>query len=261
MTSALWIAKTGLDAQQTRLAVISNNLANVNTMGYKRSRAVFEDLLYQNVRQVGANSSESTELPSGLLIGTGVRTVATEKIHSQGNMVLTEKSLDVAISGRGYLQILRPDGSTGYTRDGSLQLSADGQIVTANGMELQPSITIPQDSLAVSISTDGIVSVTTSGNAAPQQVGQIQIADFTNPTGLQPIGDNLYLESAASGAPVTGVPGTSGMGTLLQGSLESSNVNVVKEMVDMIEAQRAYEINSKAISTADQMLQYLNNNV
>lgn len=261
MTSALWIAKTGLDAQQTRLAVISNNLANVNTMGYKRSRAVFQDLLYQNVRQVGANSSESTQLPSGLLIGTGVRTVATEKIHSQGNLVLTEKSLDVAIKGRGYLQVLRPDGSTGYTRDGALQLSADGQLVTANGLELQPSITIPQDALSINISNDGQVSVNFSSQAAPQQVGQIQIADFTNPTGLQPIGDNLYVESAASGSPVTGNPGSDSLGELLQGSLESSNVNVVKEMVDMIEAQRSYEINSKAISTADQMLQYLNNNV
>jgi len=261
MTSALWIAKTGLDAQQTRLAVISNNLANVNTMGYKRSRAVFQDLLYQNVRQVGANSSESTQLPSGLLIGTGVRTVATEKIHSQGNLVLTEKSLDVAIKGRGYLQVLRPDGSTGYTRDGALQLSADGQLVTANGLELQPSITIPQDALSINISNDGQVSVNLSSQAAPQQVGQIQIADFTNPTGLQPIGDNLYVESAASGSPVTGNPGSDSLGELLQGSLESSNVNVVKEMVDMIEAQRSYEINSKAISTADQMLQYLNNNV
>jgi len=261
MTSALWIAKTGLDAQQTRLAVISNNLANVNTMGYKRSRAVFQDLLYQNVRQVGANSSESTQLPSGLLIGTGVRTVATEKIHSQGNLVLTEKSLDVAIKGRGYLQVLRPDGSTGYTRDGALQLSADGQLVTANGLELQPSITIPQDALSINISNDGQVSINLSSQAAPQQVGQIQIADFTNPTGLQPIGDNLYVESAASGSPVTGNPGSDSLGELLQGSLESSNVNVVKEMVDMIEAQRSYEINSKAISTADQMLQYLNNNV
>jgi len=217
--------------------------------------------LYQNIRQVGANSSETTELPSGLLIGTGVRTVATEKIHSQGNMVLTEKSLDVAIKGRGYLQVLRPDGSTGYTRDGELQLSAEGQLVTANGMEIQPAITIPQDALAINISIDGIVSVNLSTSATPQQVGQLQIADFTNPTGLQPIGDNLYLESAASGAPVVGVPATNGLGELLQGSLESSNVNVVKEMVDMIEAQRAYEINSKAISTADQMLQYLNNNV
>ena len=261
MTSALWIAKTGLDAQQTRLSVISNNLANVNTIGYKRSRAVFEDLLYQNIRQVGANSSEATELPSGLLIGTGVRTVATEKIHTQGNVVVTDKSLDVAVKGRGYLQVLRPDGSTGYTRDGELQLNADGQLVTANGLEVQPAITIPSDALSVNISEDGLVSVNVSNATAPQQVGQIQIADFTNPTGLQPIGDNLYVESAASGAPIVGVPGANGLGTILQGSLESSNVNVVKEMVDMIEAQRSYEINSKAISTADQMLQYLNNNV
>lgn len=261
MTSALWIAKTGLDAQQTRLSVISNNLANVNTMGYKRSRAVFEDLLYQNVRQVGANSSEATELPSGLMIGTGVRTVATEKIHSQGNIIETEKSLDLAVSGRGYLQILRPDSSVGYTRDGSLQVNSQGQMVTASGMLLQPAITIPDNALSITISTDGIVSVSLAGNTTPQQVGNIQLADFTNPTGLQPIGENLYIESAASGAPQLGVPGSSGIGTVIQGSLEGSNVNVVTEMVDMIEAQRSYEINSKAISTADEMLQYLNNNV
>ncbi|MFV2056295.1 MAG: flagellar basal-body rod protein FlgG [Thiohalomonadales bacterium] len=261
MSSALWVAKTGLDAQQTRLSVIANNLANVNTMGYKRSRAVFEDLLYQNVRQVGAQSSESTVLPSGLMLGTGVRTVATEKIHSQGNIIETSKSMDIAISGRGYLQILRPDGTLGYTRDGSLQLSSEGQVVNSSGMLLQPSITIPPNAQSISISSDGIVSVSLAGTAAPTQVGTIQLADFANATGLQPIGENLYIESGASGNPQVGVPGINGIGTLIQGSLESSNVNVVKEMVDMIEAQRSYEINSKAISTADDMLQYLTNNI
>ena len=261
MSSALWVAKTGLDAQQTRLSVISNNLANVNTMGYKRSRAVFEDLLYQNVRQVGAQSSESTVLPSGLMLGTGVRTVATEKIHSQGNIIETSKSMDVAIAGRGYLQILRPDGTLGYTRDGSMQLSSTGQIVNSSGMQLQPAITIPVNAQSISISSDGIISVSIPGTATPTQVGTIQLADFANATGLQPIGENLYIESGASGAPQVGSPGANGLGTLIQGSLESSNVNVVKEMVDMIEAQRSYEINSKAISTADDMLQYLTNNI
>lgn len=261
MTTALWVAKTGLDAQQTRLSVIANNLANVNTMGYKRSRAVFEDLLYQNVRQVGAQSSESTELPSGLSLGTGVRTVATEKIHSQGNVVETEKSLDVAISGRGFLQILRPDGSVGYTRDGSLQVNGQGQVVTASGSPVQPAITIPANALSLSISTDGIVSASIPGSTTPSQIGTIQLADFTNPTGLQPIGENLFLESGSSGTPQVGTPGLNGLGTVIQGSLETSNVNVVKEMVDMIEAQRSYEMNSKAIKTADEMLQFLTNNV
>lgn len=261
MSSALWIAKTGLDAQQTRLSVISNNLANVNTNGYKRSRAVFEDLLYQTVRQVGAQSSENTELPSGLMLGTGVRTVATEKIHSQGNMVQTEKPTDLAISGRGFFQVLRPDGSMGYTRDGSFQLNSESQLVTAGGLLVQPTITMPSDTQSISVSTDGIVSISTTSSAQPIQAGTLQLSDFVNPTGLQPIGENLFVESGASGAPQTGTPGLGGLGSLVQGSLETSNVNVVKEMVDMIEAQRSYEINSKAISTADQMLQYLTNNV
>lgn len=261
MSTALWVAKTGLDAQQTRLSVIANNLANVNTTGYKRSRAVFQDLLYQNIRQVGAQSSESTILPSGLMLGTGVRTVATEKIHSQGNVVETEKSLDLAITGRGYFQILRPDGTLGYTRDGAFQRNEAGQIVTAGGFLLQPSITIPDATQSITISVDGIVSASLSGSATPTTLGTIQLVDFANQTGLQPIGDNLYVESAASGTPQVGTPANNGLGQLLQGALESSNVNVVKEMVDMIEAQRSYEINSKAISTADQMLQYLTNNI
>lgn len=261
MNSALWVAKTGLDAQQTRLSVISNNLANANTMGFKSSRAVFEDLLYQNIRQVGAQSSEGTQLPTGLMVGTGVRTVATEKNHAQGNLVQTEGSLDMAVQGRGFFQVLRPDGSLSYTRDGSFQLSATGEIVTAGGYLLQPAITVPTDAQSVTIGSDGIVSVTTAGAAAPTQIGNIQLADFANPTGLQAIGENLFQESGASGSPQTGTPGLNSIGSLVQGALESSNVNSVKELVSLIETQRAYEMNSKAISTADQMLQYLNNNL
>ena len=261
MNSALWIAKTGLDAQQTRLSVISNNLANANTMGYKRSRAVFEDLLYQNVRQVGAQSSEDTQLPSGLMIGTGVRTVATEKNHSQGNVVQTEGYLDLAVQGRGFFQVLRPDGSLAYSRDGSFQTDSQGQIVTAGGFLLQPAITVPSDAQSVTIGSDGVVTVRVVGNSAPVQIGNIQLADFTNPSGLMPLGENMYAESAASGSPQPGTPGLNGVGSLVQGALESSNVNSVKELVELIETQRAYEMNSKAISTADQMLQYLNNNL
>lgn len=261
MNSALWVAKTGLDAQQTRLSIISNNLANANTMGYKRSRAVFEDLLYQNIRQVGAQSSEDTQLPSGLSIGTGVRLVATEKNHSQGNLVVTDNSLDLAIQGRGYFQVLRPDGSLAYTRNGSFQTNADGQIVTAGGYQLQPAITVPNNAQSLTIGNDGIISVSLVGNSTPTQVGNIQIADFPSAVGLQPIGENLFQESGASGSPQVGSPGSNGAGSLVQGSLESSNVNSVKELVELIETQRAYEMNSKAISTADSMLQYLNNNV
>ena len=248
MSSALWVAKTGLDAQQNRLSIISNNLANVNTMGYKRSRAVFQDLLYQNVRQVGAQSSESTALPS-------------EKIQSQGNVIQTDKPLDLAVSGRGFFQVLRPDGTLGYTRDGTFQINSQGQMVTANGLLVQPTITFPSDTQSITIGTDGIVSARIPGNSTPTQVGTLQIADFANPTGLEPIGENMFVESGSSGTPQVGTPSQNGLGSLMQGSLESSNVNVVKEMVDMIEAQRSYEINSKAISTADQMLQYLNNNL
>ncbi len=261
MNSALWIAKTGLDAQQTRLSVIANNLANANTTAYKRSRAVFEDLLYQNVRQVGSQSTENTKLPSGLTLGTGVRTVATEKNHSQGNMIQTENNLDVAIQGRGYFQILQPDGSLAYTRDGSFQVNDVGELVTAGGYQVQPAITIPNSAQSIAIGSDGVVSVTVQGSAAPTQIGSIQLADFQNPTGLQPMGENLYNETAASGSPQNGTPGLNGLGSVVQGALESSNVNSVKEMVELIETQRAYEMNSKAISTADQMLQYLNNNL
>ncbi len=261
MNPALWVAKTGLDAQQTRLAVVSNNLANVNTTGFKRSRAVFEDLLYQNIRQVGAQSSQNTQLPSGLSLGTGVRPVATEKLFTQGNLVQTSNPLDMAIQGRGFFQVNTPDGTLAYTRDGSFQVDAQGQMVTSNGYILQPAITVPQSTISVTIGSDGVVSALVAGSTAPTQIGNLQLADFINPTGLQPIGENLYRESTASGSPQTGTPGLTGLGTLVQGSVESSNVNVVEELVNMIETQRAYEMNSKAISTADQMLQYVNNNL
>ncbi len=261
MNPALWIAKTGLDGQQTRMAAISNNLANVNTTGYKRSRTVFEDLLYQNVRQVGAQSSQDTQLPSGLSLGTGVRVVATEKLFTQGNLVQTGNSLDMAVQGRGFFQILRPDGTLGYTRDGSFQVNSNGEVVNASGYLLQPAITVPTSALSITIGSDGVVSVTTQGTAAATQVGSIQTADFINPAGLQPVGENMYLESSASGSPQIGTPGLSGLGSLVQGSLESSNVNVVEELVNMIETQRSYEMNSKAISTTDQMLAYVSNNL
>ena len=254
---ALWVAKTGLDAQQTRMAVIANNLANVNTTGYKKSRAIFEDLVYQNIRQVGAQSTQNTELPTGLQLGTGVRTVATEKLHSQGNMQETDNSLDVAVSGRGYFQVLMPNGEINYTRDGSFKLDSTGQLVTSGGMSIEPNITIPNDAISVSIGRDGTVSVQQPGAGGAVQLGQIQLADFVNPSGLNPIGENLYTESVASGAPVIGTPGEDEFGTVYQGSLETSNVNVVEELVSMIETQRAYEMNSKAISTTDEMLSYV----
>lgn len=254
---ALWVAKSGLDAQQTRMAVISNNLANVNTTGFKKGRAIFEDLMYQNIRQVGAQSTQNTQLPTGLQLGTGVRTVATEKIHTQGNVQATENALDVAINGRGFLQILTPNGDINYTRDGSLKLDSTGQIVTSGGLLLEPAITVPQDASSVTIGKDGTVSALVPGNPTPQQLGQIQTANFINPTGLEAVGENLYRESAASGAPIVGTPGEAEYGALLQGSLETSNVNVVEELVNMIETQRAYEMNSKAISTTDQMLSFV----
>lgn len=254
---ALWVAKTGLDAQQTRMAVISNNLANVNTTGFKKSRPIFEDLVYQNIRQVGAQSTQNTQLPSGLQLGTGVRTVATEKLHTQGNIQQTENSLDVAINGRGFLQVLMPNGDINYTRDGSFKMDSNGQLVTSGGLTVEPNITIPQDAISITIGRDGTVSVLQPGNATPSQVGQIQLADFVNPTGLEPIGENMYRESVASGAPIVGNPGENEMGSIMQGSLETSNVNVVEELVNMIETQRAYEMNSKAISTTDEMLSFV----
>ena len=261
MEPALWIAKTGLDAQNTRMAVISNNLANVNTTGFKRDRASFEDLLYQTVRQPGASSSQNSQLPSGLMLGTGTRIVATQKQFTQGNIEQTNNSLDVAVQGRGFFQILLPDGSLAYTRDGSFELDSNGELVTSSGYQLQPTITVPANTQSVTIGSDGTVSALVAGNSAPQQIGNIQLADFVNPLGLQPIGENLYKETVSSGTPQAGTPGLTGLGTTVQGSLESSNVNVVEELVNMIETQRSYEMNSKAISTVDQMLQYVNQNM
>jgi flagellar basal-body rod protein FlgG len=259
MNPALWAAKTGLDAQQTRMTVTSNNLANVNTNGYKKGRAVFEDLLYQNVRQVGASTSQDTQLPSGLHLGTGVRVVATEKMYTQGNLTQTGNALDLAVNGRGFFQVLLPDGTLGYTRDGSFQVSSQGELVTSSGFAVQPGINIPDGAQSVTIGADGVVTVQLAGQSSPTQVGSLQLVDFINPAGLQPRGENLLLESAASGPAQTGTPGLNGLGMIQQGSIESSNVNVVEELVNMIETQRAYEMNSKAISTTDQMLEYVTN--
>jgi flagellar basal-body rod protein FlgG len=261
MNTALWAAKTGLDAQQTRMAVISNNLANTNTTGFKRGRASFEDLLYQNRAQAGAQTSQSTRHPSGTMVGTGVRIVAIQKTFGQGTVSQTGNALDVAVNGRGFFQVLTPDGGTAYTRDGSFQVDEQGQLVTSNGYPVQPGITIPPAAQSVTVGRDGTVSVQLAGSASPSQVGSIQLSDFINPAGLQPRGQNLFLETAASGAPQVATPGINGVGELEQGALESSNVNAVEELVSMIETQRAYEMNSKAIATTDSMLQYVNNNL
>ncbi|GMU70970.1 MAG: flagellar basal-body rod protein FlgG [Burkholderiales bacterium] len=257
MIRSLWIAKTGLDAQQLQLDVISNNLANVGTTGFKRSRAVFEDMLYQTLRQPGAQSSQQTQLPTGLQVGTGVRPVATERIDTQGNLQQTGNPLDVAINGKGYLQITLPDGTSAYTRDGSLHLDNQGQLVTSSGYAVSPAITIPSNAQSVTVGRDGVVSVTQPGQAQPTQVGSIQIATFVNAAGLEARGENLLIETASSGSPTVNAPGSNGAGVLQQGFVETSNVNVVEELVAMIQTQRAYEINSKAVQTSDQMLQRL----
>jgi len=259
MFSSLWVAKTGLDAQQTRMDVISNNLANANTTGYKSARASFQDLVYQNLRQPGGQTTEQTQAPSGLMLGTGVRVVGSEKLFTQGNIEQTGNALDVAIQGRGFLQVTMPDGTIAYTRDGSLHQDENGQIVTANGYAIDPPISVPANAQSITIGSDGTVSVKLADQAANQQIGTVQLADFINPAGLQPNGDNLYLETASSGSPQIGQPGLNGLGTLESGSLESSNVNVVEQMVDMIQTQRTYEMNSKAVSAADSMLQFLTN--
>jgi len=255
MIRALWIAKTGLDAQQTNLDVISNNLANVSTNGFKRGRAVFEDLLYQTERQPGAQSSQQTQLPSGLQIGTGVEPVATERVFTQGNLQQTNNTLDLAINGQGFFQVLLPDGTTAYTRDGAFQVDNQGQVVTAEGYPVQPQITVPANTITLTIAKDGTVSALAAGQTNPTQVGTVQLANFINPVGLQSMGQNLYLETASSGAPTVGQPGNNGLGVLNQGYVETSNVNVVEELVNMIQTQRAYEMNSKSVQTADQMLQ------
>ncbi|HMN81906.1 MAG TPA: flagellar basal-body rod protein FlgG [Burkholderiaceae bacterium] len=254
MIRSLWIAKTGLDAQQTQLDTISHNLANVGTYGYKRANAVFEDLLYQNLRQAGGQSTQQTQLPTGLQLGTGVRTVATNRNQAQGNLQQTNNSFDVAVNGNGFFQVQMTDGTLAYTRDGSFRVDAQGQLVTSNGFPMSPPITIPPSAKSVTIGQDGVVSVLNAGSATPTQVGQIQLATFINPAGLDPRGQNLFIETAASGTPTTVTPGLNGAGTVSQGYVETSNVNVVEELVAMIQTQRAYEINSKAIQTSDQML-------
>ncbi|MER2471721.1 flagellar basal-body rod protein FlgG [Photorhabdus laumondii] len=257
MIRSLWIAKTGLDAQQTNMDVIANNLANVSTNGFKRQRAVFEDLLYQTIRQPGAMSSEQTRLPSGLQIGTGVRPVATERIHSQGNLSETNNSYHAAIRGKGFFQVQLPDGTSAYTRDGSFQKDQNGQLATTSGFLILPAITIPDNATDLNISRDGVVSVKVLGQSAPQQVGQFTLTTFINDSGLESIGENLYVETNSSGVPIENTPGINGAGLLQHKYVETSNVNIAEELVNMIQTQRAYEVNSKAVSTSDQMLQKL----
>ncbi len=254
MMRSLWISKTGMEAQQTQLDAISNNLANVSTNGYKKSHAVFEDLMYQNLRQAGAASTDQTVLPTGLQLGLGTRAVATSRSFSQGNLQQTSNPLDMAVRGNGFFEVQMPDGTTGYTRDGSFQVNATGQLVTNNGYPVNPGITIPATATSVTVGNDGTVSVTLPGQTLPQNVGQLQLVNFVNPAGLEPKGQNLYGETAASGTPNAGTAGQNGLGSISQGFVETSNVNVVEELVSMIQTQRAYELNSKAISTSDQML-------
>jgi flagellar basal-body rod protein FlgG len=257
MNGALFVAKTGLSAQDTSLKVISNNLANVATVGFKKDRAVFEDLLYQIKRQPGAQSAQESQLPSGLQLGSGVRTVGTQKLFSTGDLQITDEPFDVAINGRGFLQVVQPSGEIAYTRNGQLHLNGDNQLVTAEGFLLEPAITLPDEVQTFSVGLDGTVQVTVAGDVIPQTVGQLELADFVNPQGLQAIGQNLFIETAASGAPVVAPPGDGGTGLLQQGMLEGSNVNAVEELVNMITTQRAYELNSKVISTADEMLSFV----
>lgn len=261
MNQALWIAKTGLDAQQTRMSVVSNNLANTNTTGFKQDRASFEDLLYQQVRQPGGSSSAQTQLPTGLQIGTGVRVVATAKNFEQGSQQQTGRALDVMVNGRGFFEVQMPDGTSAYTRDGSFKINQDGELVTNSGYPVQPGIQVPEGAQSLSIGSDGTISVQMAGEAAAVEIGALTLTDFINPAGLQARGENLFLETTASGPAQNGNPGLNGLGNVVQGALEGSNVNVVEDLVSMIETQRAYEMNAKAISTTDSMLGYLNNNV
>jgi len=261
MHPALWVSKTGLSAQDTNMSTISNNLANVNTTGFKRDRAVFQDLLYQINRQPGGLSTENTELPSGLQLGTGVRVVGTAKQFSQGNLQVTGQPLDLAVDGRGFFQIEMPDGQIAYTRDGQFQLNSNGDVVTPDGYPLQPNINVPEGATNITIGRDGTVTVVTDDQAAPVNLGQVTLVDFINPQGLQAIGNNLYKATNASGDPAEGEAGLAGLGNIQQRSIESSNVEVVEELVNMITTQRAYEMNSKVVSTTDQMLQFITNNI
>ena len=258
MIPALWISKTGLDAQQTNISVASNNLANASTVGFKKGRAIFEDLLYQNVHQPGGRSSADTTLPSGLMLGAGTKVVATQKSFTQGDVQTTGNALDVMIDGHGFFEVQMPDGTTSYTRNGQFALNAEGTIVTSGaGYPILPEILVPEGAKSISVSGDGQVSVTLTGDAEPLVVGQLTVTDFVNPAGLQPVGENLYLETAASGTPMQGVAGADGLGTIKQGVLETSNVNVTEELVNLIQAQRVYEMNSKVLSTVDEMMSFL----
>ena len=259
MMQSLAVVRTGLEAEQAKMDVISNNLANVNTTGFKRMRPVFSDLLYQDPTQAGGFTSQATNYPSGLQQGTGANVVATEPMVTQGSLEQTGNALDIAINGQGYFQILLPSGQIAYTRDGSFQISAQGQVVDAKGYQLQPPITIPRNAQSITIGNDGTVSVQIQRQAQPSQVGLIQLANFINPAGLQSMGDNLALQTQASGAPITGQPSQNGLGTVAQGYLEGSNVKMVDEMVNLVVAQRAYEASSKIIQASDEMMQMVNN--
>jgi flagellar basal-body rod protein FlgG len=261
MHAALYVSKTGLSAQDRQLTTISNNLANTSTIGFKRDRAIFEDLLYQNQRQPGSQQTQETQLPSGLQLGVGARVVATQKEFTQGTLQVTEQSLDVAIDGHVFLQVLQPDGTIAYTRNGQLQMNGEGQIVNADGLLLEPAIIVPEGVNKITIGTDGNVNAFSPGNPQPQQLGNITLVDFVNHSGLQAIGGNLFVETVASGNPIEGTPGENGLGTIKQYMLENSNVDIVEEMVNMITTQRAYEMNSKVVSTADQMLQFITQNL
>jgi flagellar basal-body rod protein FlgG len=255
----MFIAATGMEAQRLNIDVISHNLANVNTNGFKKSRADFQDLMYQGTKIAGAASSSETELPSGVQVGLGVKAAAVQKMFKQGDFVATDNPLDMVIEGPGFYQISRPEGDIAYTRAGAFKLDGTGQIVNSDGYPMEPSITIPPDTLTITIGSDGTVSVLQPGNNTPTTVGQIELAQFTNPGGLTAIGKNLFLPSNASGTATADNPGASGLGTINQGFLELSNVNVVEEMVNMIASQRAYELNSKIVQTSDEMLQMMNN--
>lgn len=255
MFSALWISKSGLDAQQTNISVTSNNLANASTVGFKKGRAIFEDLLYQNVNQPGGRSSADTTLPSGLMLGAGTKVVATQKQFSQGDVNTTGNSLDLMINGRGFFEIQMPDGTTCYTRNGQFTLNEEGTIVTVgSGYPLLPEIQVPENAKSISVSSDGQVSIATSAEAEAQVVGQLTVTTFVNETGLEPIGENLFAETQASGASIQGIAGADGVGKISQGALEVSNVNVTEELVNLITAQRVYEMNSKVLSTVDEMM-------
>ncbi|MDP2559290.1 flagellar basal-body rod protein FlgG [Photobacterium damselae subsp. piscicida] len=259
MHPALWVSKTGLDAQQTNISTISNNLANASTVGFKKGRAVFEDLFYQNINQPGAQATQDSTLPTGLMLGAGSKVVATQKVFTQGNTQTTNNAMDMMIEGDGFFQILLPDGNMAYTRNGQFTINADGQLVTTgSGYVVQPEIVVPKDAVGITVGTDGEVSARIRGQQENQVLGQLTTVDFINPGGLEPIGQNLFLPTGASGDAQEGTPGLDGLGTIRQSTLETSNVNVTEELVNMIEAQRVYEMNSKVISTVNQMLSYVN---